>query len=121
VTDTIIPSNSSEPPHAHEKVREAVLVLEGRLTVAEIVGTGGTEYELAAGDFVVFDPRSCHTMANRSEAPARTLTFKFVGEEKDEQVFVLDKLQDCTGPLRAGTTDSLDPRFMPYVRVYNNR
>lgn len=118
--ETVIPPRVSQPPHAHEIVREATLVLDGKVIVAEIVGGVRLEYELEVGDFAVFDPRSCHMMENRSEAQAHTLTFKFLGEEKDAELFVTDKLENCTDPVKLKTTDAYDPRYAPYVEVYNN-
>lgn len=120
IIETVIPPGVSQPPHAHEIVREATLVLEGKVILAEIVGGVRTESELEAGDFAVFDPRSCHTMENHSEVQAHTLTFKFLGEEKNAELFVTDKLENCTDPVKLKTTEVHDPRYAPYVEVYNN-
>lgn len=121
IIETIMQPRDSQSPHAHEMVREATLVLEGKIIVAEIVGgERKEEYELQAGDFVVFDPRSCHTMENRSDTQAHTLTFKFLGEQKDEKLFFTDKLVNCTDPAKLKTINTHDPRYAPYVKIYNN-
>jgi len=120
VIETTLPPGVSQTPHAHEIVREATLVLEGKVTVAEIVGNLKTEYELEAGDFAVFDPGSCHTMENRSKTQAHTLTFKFLGNEKDIQLFAKDKIENCEDPVKPKSIEPCDPRYSPYVDVYNN-
>lgn len=99
VIETVMPPGLSQPPHAHRCIREATLVLEGRVIVAEILNGIRNEQQLSVGDMVVFNPRSCHCMENRSRNRARTLTFKFVGEEKDANLFRGDKFENCTGPL----------------------
>lgn len=101
-------------------VREVTLVLEGKVNVAEIVDGMRTEFELEEGDFAVFDPCSCHTMENRSNAQARTLTFKFLGREKDIELFATDKLKNCKGPVKLKTINDCDPRYGPYINLYNN-
>ena len=96
IIETIIPPGVSQTPHAHELVREAMLVLEGKVIVAEILSGVRKEYELNAGDFAVFDPGSCHMMSNPSNASAHTLTFKFLGVKKNSKLFATDKIENCT-------------------------
>lgn len=59
-------------------------------------------------------------MENRSEIQAHTLTFKFLGNEKDIQLFAKDKIENCKDPVRPKFTEPCDPRYAPYVDVYNN-
>jgi len=101
IIETIIPSGVSQTLHIHKLVREAMLVLEGTVIVAEIVSGVRKEYELNAGDFAVFNPGSCHMMSNQSNASARTLTFKFLGVKKNSKLFATDKIEECTGLIKS--------------------
>ncbi|MEA2075625.1 MAG: cupin domain-containing protein [Euryarchaeota archaeon] len=101
IIETLIPSGVSQTPHAHKLVREAMLVLEGKVIVAEIVSGVRKEYELNAGDFAVFNPGSCHMMSNQSNTSARTLTFKFLGVKKNSKLFATDKIEECTGLIKS--------------------
>ena len=118
--ETSMPPGVRQNPHAHEILREATLVMEGTVVVGEIVNGLPTEVELYPGDFVIFDPQSCHIMENRSKNPARTLTFKFLGESKDAELFATDKIEHCTSPVKPKKTERNDSRFDSYVKLYNN-
>lgn len=120
IIETIIYPGTFQTPHAHEVIREATLVLEGKIIVAEIIGGKRMEEKLGVGDLVVFDPGSCHTMENHSNYKARTLTIKFLGKEKDVELFATDKLENCRGPVKFKTAHTYDQRYAAYVEVYNN-
>jgi len=124
VIETVIPPNFSQEPHAHKVIREATLVLEGKVIVAEIINGMITERVLYKGDFVVFDPQSCHMMRNPSpDTHARTLTFKFLGVDKDTKLFATDKVKNCTGPIKNHNHESIvniNTKYASYIAVYNN-
>jgi hypothetical protein len=85
-------AHASQAAHSHSIVREAMLVLEGTICVEEMVADVTSAQTLNAGDFVVFDRGVPHRMENRSDQPARTLHFKFLGEGKDRALFADDKV-----------------------------
>lgn len=91
--ETVIPPRFSQELHAHKIVREATLILKGEVVVAEIINGVRIKRVLGAGDFVVFDPQSCHMMGNSSDTSAHTLTFKFLGTDKDTKLFATDKFK----------------------------
>ncbi|OQX90665.1 MAG: hypothetical protein B6D58_09765 [candidate division Zixibacteria bacterium 4484_95] len=89
--------NASQEAHSHRVVREAMLVLEGKVFVEEIVSGQSSHQTLDAGDFVVFDRGVSHRIANNADVPARILHFKFLGEGKDRALFIEDKSDTSTG------------------------
>lgn len=97
VIETRLSTNASQDAHSHAIVREAMLVLEGTVLVEEIVAGNVSSQTLATGDFVVFDRAVAHRMENKSEVPARTLHFKFLGEGKDRALFAGDKTSSGEG------------------------
>ena len=94
VIETWMSPNASQEAHSHQVVREAMLVLEGKVfveEVEEIVSDQFNRQTLNSGDFVVFDRGIFHRIANNSCVRARILHFKFLGERKDRTLFVEDK------------------------------
>lgn len=94
IIETVMSRGDQQPLHRHKVIREATLVIEGRISVEEIADGKTGRTELHVGDFVVFDPGSCHKMKNVADGVARTLTFKFIGGRKDGGLFQRDKY-DC--------------------------
>ena len=98
VIETRMNPNTSQEAHSHRVVREAMLVLEGKVFVEEIVSGESNHQTLDAGDFVVFDRGVSHRISNNEGVQARTLHFKFLGEGKDRALFIEDKSETSTGP-----------------------
>ncbi len=120
VIETTLRPGASQSAHAHVTVREAVMVLEGQIFAAEII-SGKTFGELLkAGDFAVFDPRTLHFMENRTEVPARTLHFKFLGNSKDRTLFLTDKAEGEAVNSSPNLFMPDESRFKSYVDTYNN-
>lgn len=121
ITETMLPAGVLQTPHAHQVVREATYVVEGKITVAEIkAGKRDMECELEAGDLVVFDPRSCHVMENKSNVDARTLTFKFLGEGDDVRLLDTDKIEDCSGPIKPENNPLFGLPVESYVSLHTS-
>lgn len=120
VIETVLEPGASQSAHAHETVREAMMVLEGQVFAAEIVSGKTFGADLSAGDFAMFDPRTLHLMENHTKERARTLHFKFLGESKDRSLFLNDKAEVAipNGKLPAQLPD--EDRFKSYVDTYNN-
>jgi len=96
VIETQMAARASQEAHCHNVIREAMLVLEGTITVEEKVADVTSRVTLNAGDFVVFDRGVPHRMENQLDQPARTLHFKFLGEGKDRTLFAEDKIVSGT-------------------------
>ena len=121
VIETVMSPCSFQEPHAHKVVRESTLVLEGKVVVAEIIDGTRIKQVLEAGDFVIFDPQSCHVMDNPWGAPARTLTFKFLGVGKDTRLFAADKFKNCTDFIKSHESIvEQNTKYASYIEVYNN-
>lgn len=122
VIETALGPRSTQPPHAHNRVREATLVIQGSVVVGEIRQDRKEETQLSPGDFAVFDRGSCHFIENRTDDLVRFLHFKFLGEGKDDELFRSDKLEHCDGPVtgHAETSVSDEGLIKSYVDTYNN-
>ncbi len=120
VIETILQPGASQSAHAHETVREAMMILEGKVFAGEIISGKTFGGDLNAGDFAVFDPRTLHFMENRTAELARTLHFKFLGDFKDRALFLTDKI-DAKAVNSAPKLSTYDEnRFKSYVDTYNN-
>lgn len=97
VIETRMDPDASQEAHSHRIVREAMLVLEGKVFIEEIISGQSHPQVLDTGDFVGFDRRVYHRIANNADVPARTLNFKFLGEVKDRALFIDDKTDTSTG------------------------
>ena len=97
VIETRMNSNASQEVYSHRVVREAMLVLEGTVSVEERVADQSNHQTLAAGDFVVFDCGVSHRIANKARDQARILHFKFLGEGNDRTSSIEDKNDTSTG------------------------
>jgi quercetin dioxygenase-like cupin family protein len=75
---TRLPPGHVQNEHRHERLYDAAYVLEGEIEVSEVADNEPRSERASAGDFVVFRPGAYHNVANRSEAPAVTLTLKFL-------------------------------------------
>jgi len=73
VGTTDMPPGRIQPTHYHDGIDEITFVLEGEVVMKE----EKREETLYPGDMVYFPRKKPHTMMNRSNAPARTITFKF--------------------------------------------
>lgn len=73
VGTTDLPPGRIQPTHYHDGTDEITFVLEGEIIAKE----EEREETLLAGDMVYFPRKKPHTIMNRSDAPARTITFKF--------------------------------------------
>ena len=120
VIETILEPGDSQSPHAHVTVREAIMVLEGKVFAAEIVSGKTFGTELNAGDFAVFDRRTLHFMENKKEVSARTLHFKFLGDTKDRTLFLNDKIEADALDTESKPLTSDETRFKSYADTYNN-
>jgi quercetin dioxygenase-like cupin family protein len=93
VIKTAIPPKYQQPWHRHERVKEATLALKGQILLLERVGNRRPDrLILRPGDFVSFSKNNAyHTMANREDTYALSLTFKFIASgKKDEELFRKD-------------------------------
>lgn len=118
VIETLMQPNASQSPHSHEVIREAMLVLEGEVFVAEIISGKTLGQTLGAGDFVVFEPKTLHFMENKSESSARTFHFKFLGEGKNRTLFMNDKT-DATSKYTLTETPDIETRYSSYVETHS--
>lgn len=92
VIETRMGAHAVQAAHSHNVVREAMLVLEGTICAEETLSNMTSAHTLNTGDFVVFDRGIPHRIGNRSDQPARTLHFKFLGERKNRALFAEDKV-----------------------------
>ena len=99
IIKTEIDPDTDEKWHAHQVVREATLVVEGEVVISERDEKGSRDNPLRKGDFAVFDVCGCHRMRNTSRNRAVTLTFKFLGEGKNQDLFEGDTIENCEGPV----------------------
>ena len=82
------------PLHIHHAMEELVVVLAGTPTLRTLDG----EYDLAPGDVVSFPRgrRGAHTLANRSDAPARYLMLSTKGVPEVVEYPELDTVRVLT-------------------------
>ncbi len=91
VIEALIQPGARQRTHSHAIVREAVMLMEGEIFVAEVTKGQEMEKRLNPGDLVVFGCGVPHYVVNRSTGVARALTFKFLGDKKDSSLFASDK------------------------------
>ncbi|MCK4550467.1 MAG: cupin domain-containing protein [Candidatus Aenigmarchaeota archaeon] len=89
--DTTIPPGTIQAWHSHEKIEEALLVIDGPMDIL-FIEAGETKKEtLVSGDLVRFE-KTAHTVENNTEKPARFFVLKMVPEGKDKKhIFLNDK------------------------------
>jgi quercetin dioxygenase-like cupin family protein len=71
----LAPGSPGPPPHRHAQLTDSFYVLDGTLTVL----LGDEEHEARAGSYALVPPGNVHTVANRSEEPARFLNVSTPG------------------------------------------
>jgi quercetin dioxygenase-like cupin family protein len=92
VIQTLFPPKCKGEFHFHKRYREATLVIRGKVTIIEYIGSKSIQHVLKAGEMVVFASGRCHTTINSTSGPAITLTYKFLGGGKrSDASFIKDK------------------------------
>lgn len=119
VIETVIQPSASQPAHAHETIREAMLVVEGEVFAGEVVAGKSLGHTLRKGDFAVFDAGALHFMENQSTSTSRTLHFKFLGTRKDRELFLTDKSGSSVATNLDNSPITAAERFSSYVETHN--
>jgi quercetin dioxygenase-like cupin family protein len=88
---TEIPPGHVQNEHRHDHLLDVIYVLEGQVQVYQRCDGELRKETLSAGDIACFEPPEFHNVANKSTAPARTLTLK-VTKDTAVPLDVLDKL-----------------------------
>lgn len=92
IIETIMKSGDEQEKHRHVVIQEASLVVYGEVVVLEEREKGGVDLKkIKKGDFVYMKPYAFHSLKNDSSNDAIVLTFKFLGKEKENDLFKNDK------------------------------
>lgn len=88
----ILPPGCHPEMHRHEKVLEAILILEGELTIEWKEGDEVKSDILRSGDMRE-GGTEMHTIFNNTDQPVRMITVKIIPEGKNKhEIFLNDKI-----------------------------